>query len=164
MAAHVLEDAQRRTDDGESVGDDGPQVTLVGGAATLACRRERLARVARADDVDLADPLAPVDRRHVAQIGDVRVAVREDLARAGVDVGHGDGLRAERTLQGDVDAAVASAEAHVPQRAHVDACLAWHGAFGVEVAGHDSPSSSSSHHTPSGSAAALCRASGRSCA
>ena len=29
VAAHVLEDAQRRTDDGESVSDDGPQVPFV---------------------------------------------------------------------------------------------------------------------------------------
>ena len=136
MAAHVLEDAQRRTDDGESVGDDGPQVTLVGGAATLACRRERLARVARADDVDLADPFVPVDGCHVADVRYVRVAVREDLARAGVDVGYGDGLCAERALEGDVDAAVPGAQAHVSQRADVDALLPADWAFGVEVAGH----------------------------
>lgn len=108
MPADVLEHAQGGADDRDSVGDDGPQVALILRPEPLACRRERLARVASADDVDLADPFAPVDGCHVADVRDVRVAVREDLARAGVDVGHGDGLRAERTLEGDVNAAVCS--------------------------------------------------------
>ena len=68
--------------------------------------------------------------------------MREDLARAGVDVGHGDGLSAERALEGDVDAAVPGAEAHVSQRADVDALLPADWVFGVEVAGHEVASAS----------------------
>lgn len=108
VPADVLEHAQGGADDRNGVGDDGPQVALILRPEPLAGGRERLARVSRRDDVDLADPLRPVHDGHVADVGYVGVAVREDFARALVDVGHGYRLGAERSLEGAINAPVCS--------------------------------------------------------
>ena len=45
----------------DDAGDMGPEVARIIGAPALACDRERLARIARSDDVHRAAPRAAVE-------------------------------------------------------------------------------------------------------
>ena len=60
-----------------------------------------LAGCAARDGVDLPGPLRPVDGGHVAKVGDARVSVREESARARVDVRNGDHLTLDDRFVGD---------------------------------------------------------------
>ena len=107
MAADILEQHEGGAQNGQRVGHIGPEVALVLLAQASASLTERLARVAGRDDVDAEDG-RPVDGGDVAEVGGVRVAVGEHLARALVDVGHPHGAGAEHFLDGTVEPAVNS--------------------------------------------------------
>ena len=90
----------------------GPEVSFIVFASLFACHRERLARIAAADHVNLASPLRPVERPHVLE--DRRVVEQsvadarpQDLLRVLVtlDVGHRG--PAEQVLRGEQAAAAA---------------------------------------------------------
>lgn len=86
MAPDVLEDAQARTQHGDRPSDVRPQVPLVVRPRALAGVTERLARISARDDVNRRD-LRPVNTGDIPEIRNVRPAVGEDFAGAGVDVG-----------------------------------------------------------------------------
>ena len=104
MAADILEQHEGGAQNGQRVGHIGPEVALVLLAHASASLTERLTRVPARDDVN-ARHGRPVDGGDVAQVGGVRVAVGEHLARALVDVGHPRGAGAEHLFGGAVESA-----------------------------------------------------------
>jgi len=65
MMGDILEEHEGRFDFADDAGDMGPEVTRVVGPPTLARDRERLARVARSDDIHRAAPRAAVEGSNV---------------------------------------------------------------------------------------------------
>ena len=104
MPPDVLEHGHWGAKGRDGVADVGPEVSLVLLPQTPAGLAERLARVSARDDAD-ARHGRPVDGGDVAQVGRVRVAVCEHLARALVDVGHPHGAGAEHPFGGAVEPA-----------------------------------------------------------
>ena len=104
MPPDVLEHGHWGAKGRDGVADVGPEVSLVLLPQTPAGLAERLARVSARDDAD-ARHGRPVDGGDVAQVGGVRVAVGEHLARALVDVGHPYGAGAEHLLGSAVEPA-----------------------------------------------------------
>ena len=102
VAADILEQHEGGAQNGQRVGHIGPEVALVLLAHASASLTERLARVPAGDDVH-ARHRRPINAGDVAEVGGVRVAVGEHLARALVDVGHPDGAGAEHFLSGTVE-------------------------------------------------------------
>jgi hypothetical protein len=92
-------------------------VALIFGSFPEAGVGEGLAGVAAAEDVDGFDG-GPVDGGDVAEVGDLRPVVGEDLVGAGVDVGDPCGGAAEHGLYGGVESAVAGADGADPQAGH----------------------------------------------
>ena len=104
VAADILEQHEGGAQNGQRVGHIGPEVALVLLAHASASLTERLTRVPARDDVN-ARHGRPVDAGDVAQVGGVRVAVGEHLARALVDVGHPHGAGAEHLFGSAVEPA-----------------------------------------------------------
>ena len=104
MPPDVLEHGHWGAKGRDGVADVGPEVSLVLLPQTPAGLAERLARVSGRDDADARDG-RPVDAGDVAQVGGVRVAVGEHLARALVDVGHPYGAGAEHLFGSAVEPA-----------------------------------------------------------
>ena len=102
VPSDVLEYDEGGAKNGQCVGHVGPEVSLVLLPQTPAGLAERLARVSARDDVDARDG-RPVNGGNVAQVGGVRVAVGEHLARALVDVGHPHGAGAEHLFGSAVE-------------------------------------------------------------
>ncbi len=65
MMGDILEEHEGRIDLTDDAGDMGPEVTRVVRAPAFACNRERLARIARSDDVHRAAPRAAVEGSNV---------------------------------------------------------------------------------------------------
>ena len=65
MMGDILEEDERRLDLADDAGDMGPEVARVVRASAFACNRERLARIARSDDVHRAAPRAAVEGSNV---------------------------------------------------------------------------------------------------
>ena len=104
VAADILEQHEGGAQNGQRVGHIGPEVALVLLPQTPAGLAERLARVSARDDVNARDG-RPVNSGDVAEVGGVRVAVGEHLARALVDVGHPYGAGAEHLFGSAVEPA-----------------------------------------------------------
>jgi hypothetical protein len=110
MMGDVLEEHEVRFDLADDPGDMGPEMTRVVRAPALACDGERLARIARSDDVHRAAPRAAVegsnvvpDRRRIQ--GRVFHPRHEDGRGVGVplDVTH-NAISGERQVQPEVEA------------------------------------------------------------
>jgi len=65
MMGDILEEHEGRLDLGDDAGDMRPEVARVVSAPAFACNRERLARIARIDDVHRAAPRAAVEGGNV---------------------------------------------------------------------------------------------------
>ncbi len=65
MMGDILEEDEGRLDLADDPGDMRPEVARVVGTPALACDRERLARIARSDDVHRAAPRAAVEGGNV---------------------------------------------------------------------------------------------------
>jgi hypothetical protein len=65
MMGDILEEDEGRLDLTDDSGDMRPKVARVVGTAALSCDRERLARIARSDDVHRAAPRAAVEGSNV---------------------------------------------------------------------------------------------------
>lgn len=65
MMGDILEEHERRFDFADDPGDMRPEVTRVVGTSALARDRERLARIARSDDIHRAAPWAAVEGGNV---------------------------------------------------------------------------------------------------
>jgi hypothetical protein len=65
MMGDILEEDEGRLDFADDAGDMRPKVARVVGTAALSCDRERLARIARSDDVHRAAPRAAVEGSNV---------------------------------------------------------------------------------------------------
>jgi len=65
MMGDILEEDEGRLDLADDAGDMRPEVARVVGTPALACDRERLARIARSDDVHRAAPRAAVEGGNV---------------------------------------------------------------------------------------------------
>ena len=65
MMGDILEKDEGRLDLTDDAGDMRPKVARVVGTASLSCDRERLARIARSDDVHRAAPRAAVEGSNV---------------------------------------------------------------------------------------------------
>jgi len=65
MMGDILEEDEGRLNFGDDAGDMGPEVARVVRAPALAGNRERLARIARSDDVHHAAPRVAVEGRNV---------------------------------------------------------------------------------------------------
>ena len=61
MMGDILEEDEGRLDLADDAGDMRPEVARIVGTLALACNRERLARIARSDDVHRAAPRAAVE-------------------------------------------------------------------------------------------------------
>ena len=104
MPLDVLEHGHWGAKGRDGVADVGPEVSLVLLPHASASLTERLTRVPARDDVN-ARHGRPVHAGDVAQVGGVRVAVGEHLARALVDVGHPYGAGAEHLFGSAVEPA-----------------------------------------------------------
>jgi hypothetical protein len=98
----------------DGVGHPGPQSGAGAGAEALAGASvgHVLAGEPAGEDVHGFD-LGPVDGGDVAEVGDVGVAVGEDPARPGVDLGHPCGAAAEDGLGAELKASVPGEECAV---------------------------------------------------
>lgn len=65
MMANILEEDEGRLDLVDDPGNMGPEMARVIRALSFACNRERLARIARSDDVHRAAPRAAVEGSNV---------------------------------------------------------------------------------------------------
>ena len=65
MMGDILEEDEGRLDLPDDAGDMRPEVARVVSAPAFACNRERLARIARSDDIHCAAPRAAVDGSNV---------------------------------------------------------------------------------------------------
>lgn len=65
MMGDILEEDEGRFDFADDAGDMGPEVARVVGTPALARDRERLARIARSDDVHRAAPRAAVEGSNI---------------------------------------------------------------------------------------------------
>ena len=65
MMGDILEEDEGWFDLADDAGDVGPEVARIVGAPALACDRERLARIARSDDVHRAAPRAAIEGSNV---------------------------------------------------------------------------------------------------
>lgn len=65
MMGDILEEDERRLDLGNDAGDMGPEMAWILAAEPSACNRERLARIARSDDVHRAAPRAAVEGSNI---------------------------------------------------------------------------------------------------
>ncbi len=65
MMGDILEEDERRFDLGDDAGDMGPEVAWVLRALAPACDRERLARIARSDDVHRAAPRTAIEGSNI---------------------------------------------------------------------------------------------------
>lgn len=92
-----------------------PQPSVIIGPSLFAGDAHGLAGEPGGEHVDRVE-VFPRDRAQVAEVGDVRVPVREDLAGAGVEVGDERQAAAEDGLGGHVEAAVPGAQAADRQR------------------------------------------------
>ena len=61
MMGDVFEEDERRFDLSDDAGNMGPEMSWILSAETLACQRERLARISRREDVHCAAPRAAVE-------------------------------------------------------------------------------------------------------
>lgn len=121
MMGDVLKEHEGRLDLADDPGDMGPEVTRIVRAPALARDRERLARIARSDDVHRAAPRAAVeggnvvpDRRRIQ--GRVFHPRHEDGRGIGVslDVTHS-AISGECEMQPEVEPAGAGAEREAEQ-------------------------------------------------
>ena len=136
VAADILEQHEGGAQNGQRVGHIGPEVALVLLAQASASLAERLARVSARDDVYARDG-RPVDLGNVSQVGRVRVAVGEHLARALVDVGHPYGAGVEHFLGGTVEHSSAREQAADGElsRVHPCGCATAHGLMNPAACG-----------------------------
>ncbi|PTN01249.1 hypothetical protein C8N32_11539 [Rhodovulum imhoffii] len=116
MMGDILEEHEGRIDLADDPGDMGPEVARVVRAPALASDGERLARIARSDDIHRAAPRAAVeggnvvpDRRRIQ--GRVFHPRHEDGRGVGVplDMTHS-AISGEREVQPEVEATGAGAE------------------------------------------------------
>nr|WP_296520899.1 hypothetical protein [Phenylobacterium sp.] len=65
MMGDIFEEDEGRFDLGDDAGDMGPEVAWILTAEPSACNRERLARIARSDDIHRAAPRAAIEGSNV---------------------------------------------------------------------------------------------------
>ena len=119
MAAHVLEEHLPGTACLDRTQHVRPQVTRVVGACASTGGTERLTGVATAQHVEgRHGVVVPVDSLHVADVRHVRVPGGEQLAGAGVNVGHADELTAGQRGHGEVEAAVSGEQGQHSSGSH----------------------------------------------
>jgi hypothetical protein len=122
MMGDIFEEDEGRLDLGDDAGDMRPEVTRVVRAPAFARDRERLARIARSDDVHRAAPRAAVEGANVVpdwRVVDASVehSGDKDGGREGVALDEADGSGA---WQGDPEAKIESAcAATQAERVHV---------------------------------------------
>ena len=103
MMGDILEEDEGRFDLADDAGDMGPEVTRVVRAPALARDRERLARIARSDDVHRAAPRAAVEGGNVVPD---RRAIQGRVFHPRHESGCGEGFpfdMAHSTIPGDGD-------------------------------------------------------------
>ena len=103
MMGDILEEDEGRLDLGDDTGDMRPEVARVVRAPALACDRERLARIARSDDVHRAAPRAAVEGSNVVPN---RRAIQGRVFHPRHESGCGEGFpfdMAHSTISGDGD-------------------------------------------------------------
>lgn len=103
MMGDIFEEDEGRLDLTDDAGDMRPKVARVVGTAALSCDRERLARIARSDDVHRAAPRAAVEGSNVVPDNSL---IQGRIFHPRHESGCGEGFpfdMAHSTISGDCD-------------------------------------------------------------
>lgn len=114
-SSHVLDDHISRADLADAVGHEVPEAGAGVGSESCAPAREAdiCTRESAREDVDGLDGI-PVDLGDVAEVGNVRPVMLEDLAGAGFDLTEPSRLRPEHLGHGHAKSVVAAEQAAFP--------------------------------------------------